>query len=101
MEYFVIADEDTVLGFRYAGVDGLAVRTPAEARTALAGQVAAGRAGVIIVTDEVANGIPDEVNELRFKSTSPLIVQVPGPAGPLPDSPDLLLLIREAMGVTF
>ena len=103
MEYFVIADEDTVLGFRYAGVEGRVVHTPDEARAALAERAAAGpdgETGIIIVTDEVANAIRDEVNELRFESRVPLIVQVPGPDGPAPDRPDLAALIREAMGVS-
>ena len=100
MEYFVLADEDTVLGFRYAGVDGQVVRTPDEARTALAEQEHARRAGVIIVTDEVANAVRDEVTRLRFESHIPLIVQIPGPDGPAADRPDLPALIHEALGIT-
>lgn len=99
MEYFVIADEDTVLGFRYAGVHGKAVRTPDEARAALAEQLAAGRAAVILITDEIAKTISSDVNKLRFESRFPVVVQVPGPAGPLPDRPELMALIREAMGI--
>ena len=99
MEYFVIGDEDTVLGFRYAGVAGQAVHTPEEARAALAGRVEPGRTGIVILTDEVANTIQDEVNKLRFESRTPLIVQVPGPDGPLPGRPDLLATIREALGI--
>jgi len=101
MEYFVIADEDTVLGFRYAGVEGRAATTPEEARAALAEQVEAGRAGILILTDRVAQAVEDEVNRLRFESRRPLVVQVPGLEGPAADRPDLLAVIREAMGVRF
>ena len=31
MSFYVIADEDTVLGFRYAGVPGEAARSPPQA----------------------------------------------------------------------
>ncbi len=99
MKYFVIADEDTVLGFRYAGVEGRAVRTPEEARAALAEQVASGLTGIVILTDEIADTIQDEVNRLRFESRTPLIVQIPGPDGPRPGRPDLTAVIREAMGI--
>jgi V/A-type H+-transporting ATPase subunit F len=99
MQYFVIADEDTVLGFRFAGVRGRAVTSAAEARAALAEQVEAGDVGVIILTDEVAQTIEDEVNRMRFESTMPLVVQIPGPTGPAENRPDLTALIREAMGV--
>ncbi len=101
MEYFVIADEDTVLGFRYAGVEGQAVSTPGQAREVLSKQVAAGRAGILIITDQVASAARDQVNQLRFESRAPLVVQIPGPEGPAPDRPDLLALIREAMGIKF
>ena len=99
MKYFVIADEDTVLGFRYAGVEGQAVHTPEEARAALAECVASGGIGIVILTDEIAATIRKEVNKLRFGSQTPLIVQIPGPDGPLPGRPDLLAVIREAMGI--
>jgi len=101
VECFVIADEDTVLGFRYAGVEGQAVRTPDEARAALAEQLEAARAGLIIMTDDIANELGDEISRLRFKSRTPLVVQIPGPDGPEPDRPDLLGLIREAVGIRF
>lgn len=101
MECFVIADEDTVLGFRYAGVEGQAVRTPDEARAALAEQLEAAQAGLIIVTDDIANALGDEITRLRFKSRVPLVVQIPGPAGPAPDRPELLAVIHEAVGIRF
>jgi vacuolar-type H+-ATPase subunit F/Vma7 len=99
VKYFVIADEDTVLGFRYAGVEGHAVRTPEEARAALVECVASRTSGIVILTDEIAATIQGEVNKLRFEAEVPLIVQVPGPDGPLPGRADLLTMIREAMGI--
>ena len=99
MKYFVIADEDTVLGFRYAGVEGRVVHTPEEARTALTECVAARVAGIVILTEEIAATMQDDVNRLRFEAQTPLIVQIPGPDGPLPGRPDLLAAIREAMGI--
>jgi len=99
VEYFVLGDEDTVLGFRYAGVPGHVVRTPEEARAALAEQVEAGRAGVIIVTEDVERMIRLEVDRLRFGSGPPIVVSVPGPGGPARERRDLLAVIREALGI--
>jgi len=101
MEYFVIADEDTVLGFRYAGVEGQVVRSADEARAALATHAADGQAAIVIITDEIAHAIEDDVNRLRFESRMPIVVEIPGPAGPRPGRPDLMALIREAMGIQF
>lgn len=101
MEYFVLGDEDTVLGFRYAGVDGKVVTTAEDAHATLDEQVARGRVGVILVTDRIVSLINDKFSELRFKSRIPLVVQIPGSAGPAADRSDLLGLIREAMGIKF
>jgi V/A-type H+/Na+-transporting ATPase subunit F len=98
LDYFVIADEDTVTGFRFAGVAGCVVHTPEAAREALAERVAQG-GGIVILTDEIAETIADEVNALRFAASGPLLVQIPGPNGPEADRPDLEAIIREAMGV--
>ncbi|MFW6107824.1 MAG: V-type ATP synthase subunit F [bacterium] len=98
MEYFVIGDEDTVLGFRYAGVEGRVVGSADEARSVLE-ERAAGEPGIVIITEDVAEVIRDTVNRVRFESAMPVIVEVPGPAGPAPDRPELIGLIREALGI--
>jgi len=55
--------------------------------------------GIIILTDVVAEGIRDEVDEVRAKGVKPLVVELPGPAGPLEGKRTLLDLITEAVGV--
>jgi V/A-type H+-transporting ATPase subunit F len=97
--YYVIGDEDTVLGFRYGGVPGEVVSNTQEARQALARAVAQRRARILILTDLIAETIRDEVNAVRATTAWPLVVEIPGPAGPLPGKRTLLELIREAVGV--
>ena len=99
MSYYCIADEDTVLGFRYAGVPGEVVETPAGARRAFERVCDSGAHEILILTEEVANGIRDAVNHIRFEVQTPIVVEVPGAEGPLPDRPDLLKLVREAVGL--
>ncbi len=99
MRYYVIGDEDTVLGFRYAGVEGEVVSGPEEAREALARATRLPDVGILIMTDVVADTIRREVNAVRFDRALPLVVEVPGPAGPSPQRRDLLALIREAVGI--
>ncbi|HUU43549.1 MAG TPA: V-type ATP synthase subunit F [Planctomycetota bacterium] len=99
MSYYVIADEDTVLGFRYAGVPGEVVDSAAGAREAFLRACETGRHDIVILTEEVANSIRDDVNHIRFEVQTPVVVEVPGAAGPRPDRPDLLHLIREAVGL--
>jgi len=99
VRYYVIGDEDTVLGFRYAGVPGDYVETPEEAKAALERVTRQADIGILIITDAVADQIREAVNAVRFTLALPLVVEVPSPAGPSPLRQDLLALIREAVGI--
>jgi V/A-type H+-transporting ATPase subunit F len=99
MRYYVIGDEDTVLGFRYAGIPGDYVEDAAGARAALEAVLRKPDVSILIITDAVADLIREEVNAVRFGKTRPLLVEVPGPNGPSPKRQDLLALIREAVGI--
>jgi V/A-type H+-transporting ATPase subunit F len=99
MSYYVIADEDTVLGFRYAGVPGEVVEGPDQAREAFARACKSGQYGILLLTEAVAEGIRAEVNHIRFDVQRPVVVEIPGPAGPSPKREDLLKLIQEAVGL--
>ena len=99
MSYYVIADEDTVLGFRYGGVPGSVVTTPEQALEAFDRVCRDREYNIVILTDEVANGIRDRVNFVRFTAQQTVVVEIPGPSGPRPGRPDLLKLIQEAVGL--
>lgn len=101
MDFYVVADEDTVVGFQYAGVSGTIVQTPAEARRALDRLAVREEPFIIITTEQVANQVRERINEIRFNQELPLIVEIPGPLGPSPESPALLEMIREAVGIKF
>lgn len=98
MKLHCIADEDTVRGFRLAGVAGEAVSDATEAAAAVE---AAARTdcGVIIVTEKIADAIRPLVDEIRFERECPLIVEIPGPEGALPGRKSLRQLVQEAVGL--
>ena len=97
-DYFVIADQDTVLGFGCAGVPGAVVKDRDEALDAL--QTARSRnVGVVILTEEIADLLREEVDEIRFSKALPLVVEVRGPQGAWPGRRALADIIREAVGV--
>lgn len=98
MRYYVIGDSDTVLGFAYAGVAGEVVADAAGARSALLRIANEEPETIIIITDPIAESIREDVNRIRFDLTLPLVVQVPGPEGPM-EKPSLLKLIQEAVGI--
>lgn len=85
-------------GFRLAGVSGQAVVSAAEAACALKA-AAAGDCAILIVTETVADSIRPLVEQVRFEWPHPLIVEIPGPEGPLPGRKSLRQLAEEAVGI--
>jgi len=99
MKYCVIGDEDTVLGFAFTGIEGVAVESPEQSRRAFVEKANDPQVGVIIMTEQVAETIGDEVNRIQYQSTRPVIVRIPGPEGPSPRRRSLQELIQEAVGI--
>lgn len=99
MNFYCIADADTVRGFQMAGVRGEAVGTVREAADALTKAAAQPDVGIIILTQEFATGARSHLEALRATHDRPLIVEIPGPRGPLPDHKSLRQLVQEAVGI--
>lgn len=99
MKFYCIADEDTVRGFRLAGVAGEVVAAPDEAAYALDRAAHRRDIGVIIVTHEVAADARDKVDAIRMRRAEPLIVEIPGPEGPMPGRKTLRRFVQEAVGI--
>lgn len=99
MKFYCIADEDTVRGFRLAGVPGRAVANAQEAAEALDAAAARADLGIIIMTDVVAAEIRARVDHIRAEQAQPLIVEVPGPEGPMPGRKTLRDFVQEAVGI--
>ena len=99
MKFHCIADEDTVRGFRLAGVSGEVATAAREAAAAV--QSATGRldCGVIILTEKVADAIRPLLNQIRFERERPLIVEIPGPEGAAHERKNLRQLVQEAVGI--
>ena len=98
MEYFVIGDEDTVLGFSLVGVSGTACSGPDEVRAAWAKATEDKEHGVIIITDECADAIRETVDRYLFTMSFPLVVEIPSRSSH--GSKDLRELVNEAIGVS-
>lgn len=99
MDFYVVADEDTVVGFRYAGVRGRIVSNADEAAREFDRLAAEKPQLIVITTERVANGVRERINAIRYQGELPLVVEIPGPGGPDPDSPSLMKMIRESVGI--
>ena len=99
MKLVCVADEHTVRGFRLAGIEGHAVRTPQHAREVLIEVAQSPSIALIVLTDQLAASIPDLVARLADRD-QPVIVVIPGPQGPAPGSRGVRELVQRAVGTT-
>ncbi len=99
MKFFCIGDADTVRAFRLAGIAGQVVRTPAETAAVLSSAMARANCGIVILTEREALGIRAQVDMLRLERAQPLILEIPGPEGPLPGGKSLPQLVQQAIGI--
>jgi len=88
-----------VRGFRLAGVAGQAVASAPEAAQAIESAAAQPDCAVIILTETVADSIRPQVERIRFEWQRPLLIEIPGPDGPLPGRKRLRQLAQEAVGI--
>ncbi len=99
MTYFLIGDEDAVLGFAMVGVSGRVVTNTEEAESAFRESIEGGEAGIIIITETAADFIRPLIDNYMFTSDFPLIVEIPGPGGRDPSRPSLRELVNRAIGI--
>ena len=99
MKFFVIGDSDTVLGFSLAGIDGQVVETPEESSAALKEAFQKEDMGVIVITERVAGQIRHEVDQFIYKTTFPLIIEIPDRHGPVTGRGSIRDMIRAAVGI--
>lgn len=99
MRYFVIGDEDTVLGFSLVSTRGMVATNKHEADAAMRTALENHDYGIIIITQDVADMIRAEVDRYIFSESFPLMVEIPNKAsGGV--SRDLRALVNEAIGVS-
>jgi vacuolar-type H+-ATPase subunit F/Vma7 len=123
VEYFFIGEAELATAFRFVGVPGIAVSTVEEslaafrrvtrgwveeAGTALPGAASGGVEGwdasastcrVLILTEEAADSLGDELSEWQLSGKYPLVVELPGLMGKLAGRKTLVEAIRDAIGV--
>ena len=99
MVYHVIGDEDTVLGYRFAGVGATVAEDEDAARAAFHDVLASGSCRILMLTRPVAAMLERELTEHRLTAQPPFVVEV----GDIWNTPvphkSLEQLIYEAVGI--
>lgn len=100
MSFFIIGDRDTVLGFQFAGVPGVAVETPEQAQAAFRGAVAPGtECQILILTEKVGDWVGEAATAHRLASRPPYLVEVPDIWETPVKRKSLERMIQEAVGI--
>ena len=99
MKYFVIGDEDTVLGFGMVGVKGLSAANESETAAAFDEAIGNSDIGIIIITEKTADMIRKRVNRYLFTREFPLIIEIPDRNGKDPNRPGLREMVNKAVGI--
>ena len=99
MRYFIIGDEDTVLGFGLVGVEGRVVGSREEAESAFKHTLQDHSIGIVLITERAAEYIREEVDSYLFSEQFPLIVEIPDRKGRLEGRPKLREMVNEAIGI--
>jgi len=99
MRIYVLGNEDCVLGFSLAGVEGQAVRQPEGLRDALDRALADGTIGLLLISHDVADWERERVDLLKVTSLAPLVVEIPGAEDAPGKAPSLREFVQRAVGV--
>ena len=99
MKFYVIGDEDTVLGFRLAGIEGKIVSSGEAVLEALEKVFKIEDMGVIIIPERLTVKVRKQIDRYIYKTTFPLIIEIPDRLGPMEGRGSVRDLIRKAVGV--
>ena len=94
----VIGDENGVFGFALLGVEGRVVHSAEEARQALEEALASREPGIVLLTEEWAEAMRDEVDRLKATVLEPLILEIPA-SRPITVRRSLHELVQRALGI--
>ncbi len=100
MQFYVIADENTVMGFKLVGLEGEIVESADEARDVLKRAFSSPEIGIIIITEKIAASIREDIEEFVFGHAFPLIIEIPDRTGPMEGRISIRQMVRSAVGVS-
>jgi len=92
-----IGDEEFVVGFALAGCEGYIEDKADRILLIIKQLLEKGDVGLILLDERVVREKKKEIQELKMKSTSTIIYEVPGPGSPK-KTEDYRKLIRQILG---
>lgn len=100
MRAFLLSDNlDSLVGLRLAGIEGRVARGAEEITEAIRAVLDDPEVGILVLTEKVAETVPDLVQGLRERGELPLVVEVPDRHGMHRAADFLTAYVRDAIGV--
>lgn len=100
MRMFVISDNsDTYTGMKLSGVNGVVVRSKPEFMEQLNKVLADKTIGIVLITEKLCNEARETINDIKLKSKSPLIVEIPDRHGTGRKPDFITAYVNEAIGL--
>jgi V/A-type H+-transporting ATPase subunit F len=99
MKILAIGHPDAVLGFSLAGISGQVATTAQEVQQAIDNALSRPDVGIVLITDDVAKFVEDQLNQMMLRSTRPLFIEIPGPEGMRAGRPSLSEVIQKTIGI--
>ena len=99
MSFHIIGDQDTILGFAFAGVAGTVADSAASAQAAVAALTGDAQTQVLIVTERVAVMVDEQLTAHRLTAQPPFVVEIPDIWGGEVERKGLEAMIQEAVGI--
>ncbi len=96
---YILGDTHTVTSLRLAGVEGR-VADKESVDIHLNELLERGDAGVIVITRELAEEIPEKIYNVNLNSVIPVIVEIPSIDDPRGFSISILDYVTEALGIS-
>lgn len=100
MKFYLISDNvDTLTGMRLAGIDGVVVHEREEILAALEQAGNNAEIGILLLTELLAERIPEEIKEIRLDNTKPIVTIIPDRHGERRRKDYITNYIKESIGL--
>jgi V/A-type H+-transporting ATPase subunit F len=100
MKFFLLSDNvDTLTGMRLAGIKGVLVHERDEILAALEAACDSKEIGILLVTEVLAERVPEELKAVRLDMTKPVVTIIPDRHGEKRRSDYITNYIKESIGL--
>lgn len=100
MKFYLISDNvDTMMGMRFAGIEGVVIHNDEEVKQELEKAMAMEDVAVILMTERLVSLCPELVYDLKLNRKQPLIVEIPDRHGNGRTKDSITKYVQDAIGV--